>query len=468
MPVPVLTTEEMREWERATWATGQTEAKVIARVGEILAEKILSLTGRGEKILILAGKGHNGDDARAAQKHLEGREKILLNVTDPKKALEEWPALPAAHLIVDGLFGIGLNRALDADWKRFIERINRSNIPVLAVDVPSGLNAATGLPEGVAVRAEITLTLGAPKSGLILLEAAPFVGRLEVASEIGLIDQPFSAHERQWILARDFEQFPPHRKATGHKGDFGHVAIVAGSVGYHGAGVLAARGALRARPGLVTLFAQQNIYAPVAAQLQAAMVHPWRAGKKLPDSTTAILFGPGLAADDLSPDFKSEMVHLWEELPCPVVVDASGLSWLPKRKKKHSSLRVITPHPGEAARMLGTATEKIQSDRTAAVRELSRRFGDCHVVLKGHQTLIGASKGPIMINGSGNPGLAQGGSGDVLAGYLGGLLAQPILQKDPAKTISYAIWQHGAAADSLQGQFKNWTIAELVGRLGAV
>ena len=267
----------------------------------------------------------------------------------------------------------------------------------------------------------------------------------------------------------DFFGYPPRRPVTGHKGTFGHLVILAGSVGYHGAAVLATRAALRARPGLVTLSTTEATYAAVAAQTQAAMVHPWRPGGRLPDSASAFLVGPGLAAPDLSPDHRAEVRFLWENSPLPVIADASALDWLPPGNVRAGALRFLTPHPGEAARRLGTTAAAVQADRPAAVRELSRRFGDAWVVLKGHQTIIGRTGPEIFYNGSGNPGLAQGGSGDVLAGYLGGLLAQPVLQADPLTALRCGVWQHGATADWLaESQPANWTIAELVEQIGRV
>jgi hydroxyethylthiazole kinase-like uncharacterized protein yjeF len=158
--------------------------------------------------------------------------------------------------------------------------------------------------------------------------------------------------------------------------------------------------------------------------------------------------------------------RLWRDVLLPVIVDASALDWLPLGHVPRNCIRIITPHPGEAARLLQTTVPHVQADRPHAVREISRRFGDCWVVLKGHQTLIGRSRGEIFVNASGNPHLAQGGSGDVLAGFIAGLLAQPPLQADTGKMLRYAVWQHGFAADALQDQRANWVVEELLGELG--
>ena len=469
MPVPVVNIRQMRRWEQATWATGQTEAAVIRCVGEKVARIALRLTCSNDSILILAGKGHNGDDTRAAKEFLTDRKVISLDVTDPKTALPKIKrsASLSPALIVDGLFGIGLSRPLDGPWKKIISTVNQSKIPVLAVDVPSGLNADTGEPQGAAIKAAVTLTVGAPKIGMLRQSAWRFVGRLEVAEDVGLIPCPLKG-ELNWMLPGDFAGFPPRRGVAGHKGSYGHLAIIAGSFGFHGAAVLAARAAQRAQPGLVTLFTQEITYRPVAEQLQAVMVNVWKPGTKLAESTSAILMGPGLAAPDIAKKMKMPTQNLWRGSKLPLIVDASALDWLVPHTLPKNRIRVVTPHPGEAARMLGKTVPQIQADRPQALRKISRRFGNCWVVLKGHQTLVGRSTGEIFVNSSGNPHLAQGGSGDVLAGFIAGLLAQPARQTDVGKTIRYAVWQHGNAADVLQTAQKNWVVEDLVADLGKV
>jgi hydroxyethylthiazole kinase-like uncharacterized protein yjeF len=256
------------------------------------------------------------------------------------------------------------------------------------------------------------------------------------------------------------------RPVAGHKGSFGHVAIIAGSVGYHGAAVLATRGALRAQPGLVTTLTHEPAYYPVAMQLQSAMVNAWSTASKLPADATALLVGPGLAATDIPEDLRTAVRKLWRDATIPVIADASALDWLPLDHVPRNATRVVTPHPGEAARLIKTTPARVQQDRPQALREISRRLGNCWVVLKGHQTLIGRSSGEIHVNSSGNPHLAQGGSGDALAGFLAGLLAQPGLQSNVGLTLRHGVWQHGAAADALQARRRNWTVEDLVEEIG--
>jgi NAD(P)H-hydrate epimerase len=463
MPIPVVSIAEMREWERATWASGQTEADVIRRVGMCVGRQATRMTRTGDLILILAGKGNNGQDAACAREHLADRRVELLHIKDPSAEASKVEALLSLRpaLVIDGLFGIGLNRPLAAPWIELIERVNAARACVLAVDVPSGLNGDTGEPQGAAVRASVTLTVGAPKRGLLQESAWPFVGRLEVADDVGLPRGP-AAGDRHWTLPEDFEGFPPPRAAATHKGTYGHLAIIAGSLGFHGAAVLAARGAQRAQPGLLTLHVLESVYSPVAAQLQAAMVSPWRPDTRIEDRCSALLVGPGLAAPEVPEQMKLSARQHWQAAPLPVIVDASALAWLPEGAVPDGSLRVITPHPGEAARLLGNTAKDVQSDRPAALRALSKRFGNAWIVLKGHQTLIGRDHGEVRVNSSGNPYLAQGGSGDVLSGFIAGLLTQPALRQDPLQTIAYAVWKHGAAADHLQATRPGWVIEELI------
>src|SRR5947209_6799973 len=199
MSLPVISISQMREWEKATWASGQTEAEVIRRVGKCVARLALQLTKPGELILILAGTGNNGADARAASDHLAERRVDALDVKDPQAELSKLDQLLSLRpaLIIDGLFGIGINRPLSPEWTALIQRVNDARAQVLAVDAPSGLNADTGEPQGAAIQATITLTVGGPKQGLLRHSAWPFVRLLAIAKEFGLVPCPLTS-ELQW------------------------------------------------------------------------------------------------------------------------------------------------------------------------------------------------------------------------------------------------------------------------------
>ncbi len=271
---------------------------------------------------------------------------------------------------------------------------------------------------------------------------------------------------KHWISPQEFDNYPPVRARETHKGSFGHLMVVAGSMGYHGAAVLAVHAAQRAQPGLVTLLTQEGVYYPVAAQLQSAMVEIWSADIHRFDKATAILIGPGLAAADVNDDVKALFRRLWRDSAVPMVVDATAINWLVPHSLGKNVVRVLTPHPGEAAVLLRQSVVEVQANRERTVREISQRYGNAWVVLKGHETLVGRAEGEIHVNPTGNPHLAQGGSGDVLGGFLAGLLAQPALQAEAGQAARYAVWQHGLTADQLQARQKNWVVEDLVRELG--
>lgn len=452
----------MREWEQMSWKAGRSQLEVIRRVGHLVAERAHRMLRKGESVVALYGRGNNGQDVLQACRLFVEHEVHRVEAIHPRQSLAEFESILSLKpsLLLDGVFGTGLNRRLDPEFCRLFEAVNRSGIPILSVDLPSGLDGETGEPAGAALKAQVTLTLGAPKRGLLESRAWPFVGRLEVAPQIGLIDCPFSS-ELQWTLPSDFRWFPPARPVEGHKGTFGNLAIVAGSLGCHGAAVLAARGAQRAQTGLITVITSPEVYQPVASHLQSVMVQPWGEEPSLPARCTAVLIGPGLADPAVEPKARRWVEGLWRSSPLPVIVDASAIAWLPKGATPEGVLRVVTPHPGEAARLVGGSSEEVLSRRFDVVREISRNYGDCWVVLKGCQTLVGRSRGPIHVNCSGNPAMGQGGSGDLLAGWLSGLVAQPALAADVARTLRYAVWKHGAVADDLERHRPHWTIEDL-------
>jgi NAD(P)H-hydrate epimerase len=467
-PVPILSVAGMRAWEQATWDAGIRSETVIGEVGKALAARIRrevrDRAGDDENLLLLGGVGHNGDDVREAREHLRDLAFTYLTVRDP---VADWPEVMAAlasrpALVVDGLFGIGLNRDLGPDWVRLIRAIGESACRVLAVDVPSGLDADTGEVRGAVLPASVTWTVGAPKRGLLEDDAARWVGRLEVSGEVGLI--PWHAglggHVGWWGREEEFGSGLPLREAGSHKGDHGHVLVMAGSPGYAGAAVLVARGALRARPGLVSVVTSAETWIPVSSQLAAAMVHGWKPGWEMPGRVSALVMGPGLAPS-ISEEWKRYMQWVWKESPIPVVADAGALEWVGKLAGPTGALRVITPHPGEAARLLGCTAAEVQRDRWGALRRLSEAVPGRRVILKGRGTLVGDSAGVGWWNPSGNPGMAQGGSGDVLAGFIGGLLAQTGFASEPDWALRGAVFHHGRAADRLEAAGRAWDSEDL-------
>ncbi|MBM3823186.1 MAG: NAD(P)H-hydrate dehydratase [Verrucomicrobia bacterium] len=468
MSLPVLSRDAMRAWERDSWAAGRNVQSVIQRVGWRLARWLAEHSRARDSILLLAGPGHNGDDVRAAVPVLADRDVEIITVRDPSAVFDcvRLALRSPRRWVVDGLFGIGLNRPLDGAWRRIIEAVNACEWPVAAMDVPSGLDADSGQPLGEAIHATHTLTVGAPKPGLIVEAASPWVGRLEVLNGVGLIEPPVPATGAPvWLEERDFAGYPPQRASSSHKGSHGHAVILAGSLGYHGAAVLAARGALSMRPGLVTVLTLPSVYSAVAAQMAAPLVGLWKGVDSIPASATSLVVGPGLAAPECE-ILQEAIARCWQRLDLPMVVDASALAWLPQGRVESREPRLLTPHPGEAGRLIGITAGEVQGGRPETLREVSKTFGQSWVILKGRHTLIGRTTGSLGINGTGSPSMAQGGTGDVLAGMAGGLLAQREARGDLFKLAAFAAWEHGRRADLLDQVRPHW-IAEDLAILGA-
>ena len=465
MPLPILSVAQVRDWEKRTWDAGIAVDSVIEQAGQAVARLASQVTQSGDFILLLAGKGNNGSDTRIAAEHLGDRQVKILDITDPAEDLavlhhhlQEDPVL-----VVDGLFGIGLNRDLDEHWQKFIQCLNEADAPVLSVDCPSGLDADNGQVRGAAIEAAITHCLGGLKPGLLVNSAAQYVGRLRIASRIGLED-PAPETDCYWVAEQDMRGLRPQRDPASHKGSHGHVGIIGGSTGYHGAPILAGRASLRAQPGLVSIFTPA--YQSVSAQCQSIMVHPWGRGcVEALSRASALVAGPGLAGDDIEDSLRQTVLNLWNQSGKPMVIDASALDWVPKESPVTSAFRLLTPHPGEAARLLDCSVDEVESDRLRAARTLAELFG-VTVLLKGRHTILTQATGPALVNSTGNVGLAQGGSGDVLAGFIGGVLAQPVFRGREIQAVTYAAWKHGWAADQLTAVGDYWGMDDLLNALG--
>ncbi len=439
------------------------------------------------RVVVACGPGNNGGDGLAAARMLEqsGIGVRLFTLSDPAayrgdaaanlaRALSFGlvpvcldsrggfdvlrRALAEADGVVDALFGTGLGRPLEGGARRAVEAINRSGRPIVSADIPSGLFAEGGAVAGPAVRAAVTVAFGAPKLCHVLPPASGFCGRLVVV-DIGIARATLEHGARRvWLAeASDARSLLPARPLESHKADFGRLAIVAGSRGKAGAAVLAARGALRAGAGLVTVFCAESLEGLLVAALPEAMTSGLpesngalaaRGARALLDALAgfdAAVIGPGLGSS-------AETILLLETVLAgarvPVVADADALSAFSGRPGFFAGRRgptVLTPHPGEAARLLGTTSAKVQSDRLAAVRSLARKSGAV-VVLKGAHSLVAEPSGGIAVNPTGSPLLATAGSGDVLAGIIGALLAGG---SGPREAAVAGTWLHGAAADSL-------------------
>jgi hydroxyethylthiazole kinase-like uncharacterized protein yjeF len=482
---PLLTAQEMRELDRhAIEALGVPAETLMENAGRAVAEEILREVPSGAGVSIVCGRGNNGGDGLVAARHLHRRgvNVLVILLGDVSNlsagaaenldhacrvgvplADQEWQP-PSRGVVVDAIFGTGLSRSVEGVEAEWIRRINacranaRGRVRVVSVDLPSGLCADTGAVLGSCVEADVTLALGLPKVGLALEPGRSAAGRIAVAG-IGVGDPQAGRLPRAelWTRAYAGSQLPA-RPAAGHKGSFGHALIVAGSEGKTGAAALAAEGAARAGTGLVTIACPAGLNdileikcteamtAPVAdtpeRALASSAAEPIIA---LAATRDALGLGPGIGRSE---ETQALVVSLVKRLEVPLVVDADGLypfarepDWLRERQAP----TVLTPHPGEAATLLGIETSEINRDRPAAARELAKRFGSV-VALKGAATVIASPEGRIAINPTGGPALAAGGTGDVLLGMVTGLVAQRI---DAFEATALAVFIHGAAADRL-------------------
>jgi hydroxyethylthiazole kinase-like uncharacterized protein yjeF len=452
----------------------------------------------GSRVVILCGPGNNGGDGYVMARYLlqaglqvtvivlaEARKitgDALLNLNviqrmglDIREApgSDKWKEssslLSTCDFIVDGILGTGLNAPVRGFYQQVIEEVNSSKKPVLSVDIPSGLNADSGQIMGVAIRADLTVTFGFPKLGQILFPGAEFAGRL-VRIDIGI---PRTVADRMPVKYRliepeDFSDLLAREKQDIHKGNRGHLLVIAGSIGKTGAATLTSLGALRAGAGLVTLGIPKSLNAIMEEKLTEAMTTPLpdtvdgtlslRAERdilKLMEGKTAVALGPGLSTHPETTDLVRRIVS---RCPLPIVIDADGLNALsedPSPLRSCGNKAILTPHPGEMARLGGLKNTEVQSDRVGTASRFSEKYG-CTLVLKGARTLIAQPKGEIFVNPTGNPALSSGGSGDVLTGLVGGFLARgwPM-----AKAAMSAVYLHGLAADLL---------AETMGQAGVL
>ncbi len=491
----LISSARMRDIENRTIRErGIAGHELMDRAGRGVAEVVRHLADAAGTVnpsaLLFAGRGNNGGDAFAAARHLRdmgfdvvvwlaGAEsqvhgdalKHLSLMKSEGIELEEYPtredwdenlAFPyVADFLVDGLLGTGATGPARGPVARAIQYINAigNDAFVVSIDLPSGINADTGIAEGDAVNADVTATLGLPKIGLVSPAAQEFVGGIEVI-DIGLpsdlVEALPSESELELIYSTELKKLLPRRLRSSHKGTYGHVLLVGGARGYAGAISLAARAALRSGAGLVSALTPDGVAPVVAGAALEAMVHAapetsegsisaaaWDAIRPRISEFDAVLLGPGLTRHA---DTAALVRRVLSEIETPLVLDADALNVLegePVLLARSRAPVVITPHPGELGRLLKTDAAAIQSDRAAAARraaDLTRAT----VVLKGAGTLVAAHDRPLRINMTGNPGMATGGAGDVLAGLLTGLLGQGLTPFDAACA---AVFVHGRAGD---------------------
>ncbi|HEY9073682.1 MAG TPA: NAD(P)H-hydrate dehydratase [Desulfobaccales bacterium] len=489
----LVTAAQMRELDRrAMEEVGIPSLVLMENAGrttyEILRREFPDPDG---EVAVLAGRGNNGGDGCVVARYLaQAGEPVvvfLLGQRDQVRGdarvnleilrhhgLEVVEVIDESHLnglvhrlaraglIVDAVLGTGLDKPVQGLLATLSDRVNHLRAPVLAVDMPTGLSADSGEVLGAAMQAEVTVTYGWPKLGQILPPGRDYVGRLWQV-DIGIPPELAAQLTVELAEARELRELIPDRPFGSHKGTFGHLLVLAGSEGKTGAATLASMAGLKAGAGLVTLGIAASLNDIMEVKLTEAMTLP------LPEAPgaralgikalkpilsflgkgMALAVGPGLGTH---PETQELVRRLVQELPQPLVVDADGVNAVagePSCLAGAAGARILTPHPGEMARLLGSSPREVQARRLQAARETAARY-DCIVVLKGAQTLVAAPDGRVSINSTGNPALASGGTGDVLTGLIGGFLAQGLAAWDASRL---GVFLHGLAADQFAAQY---------------
>lgn len=464
---PLYSVAQVRAIEHAA-LSALPPGTLMQRAGEAVARTALTMLGDAATapILVLAGPGNNGGDALEAAAMLasEGEAVCALLLADPLRLPDDAKAAYARAanasvrfittdeidhgwaLAIDGLFGIGLARPLDGEYRRLVERLPGLHCPVLAIDVPSGLDADKGTLVGeVAIVADRTITFIADKPGLYTGFGRDHAGKVEVCT-LDIDSRLYGAPIATLVAPPMFAGWLPRRRHASHKGTYGDLAVVGGASGMGGAVLLAARmGALAGAGRVFAAFAGPvPPFDPVHPELMCRDAHA------LHLNSGAVVAGPGLGTSRDS----VELVARVMASTLPLVLDADALNLIaaePGLQQKLGRRRapaLLTPHPLEAARLMGVEAAQVQANRLGVATELAIRFAAV-VILKGSGTIIAAPDGRLAINGSGNAALATAGSGDVLAGLCGALLAQHM---PPWEAACAAVWLHGAAADQLLGE----------------
>jgi hydroxyethylthiazole kinase-like uncharacterized protein yjeF len=496
----IVTAEQMREIDRLTIEKyGVPSLTLMERAGEAVTRAIQKRFARNAKkgVLIVAGKGNNGGDGLVVARLLKKKripcevallaraEELSIDATHNLRAylklkgkVTEISAqrldLLSARMsknavIVDAILGTGIKSEVRGLFADAITLINAAGLPVVAVDIPSGLDTDKGGPLGVAIQAEMTAALGFPKLGEVIYPGVRYTGQLVVA-DIGLDERAVAQVVPQAeLLERETVRWlVPRRDSDTHKGSYGHLLIVAGSRGKTGAAILASRAAMRSGAGLATLAAPRALNSIFASALVEVMTEPLRDNvaeeiealsddewRRLLKRKDALLFGPGIG---VSPATQNMLRWLLRNLAMPWVIDADGLNNLVLEidRLRHARVApVLTPHPGEMARLTGKSAAEVNADRVGIARSFAVEHR-CHLVLKGARTVIATPDGKIFINPNGNPGMASAGMGDVLAGILTALLGQELRPEDAMKL---GVYLHGFVGDR---------VAETKGPIGLI
>lgn len=484
----LVTAKDMQRLDRKTIEEyGIPGLTLMENAGEGIVRMICERYGNpsGKIVTVVAGKGNNGGDGLVVARHLARRGStvrvFLLSRKEDLKGdartnLDRYCALGGAvheqtsgtlpafteslktsDLIVDALFGTGQKGPVQGTSAEVISIINSTGKPVVAVDLPSGVNPDTGGIAGVAIKAHLTVTFFPPKRGLFMYPAASCVGELKMV-DIGIPHALVEAEAPAASLLTEDEvkELLPRRSPDSHKGTFGHLLVIAGSLRMSGAAALTSLSALRAGAGLVTLALPAHLAGTRPGLPPEVMTEPLphtdegtvgrKAGdvlRKIAVDKDVVAIGPGLSTHPETQEIIREVL-MWCEKP--LVVDADGINALVGHLgllEKRRSPVILTPHPGEMARLMGATSHVVQSDRMRAAEEFSRTH-KVLLVLKGARTIVADEKGRLFLNPTGNPGMATAGSGDVLTGMIAGLIAQGL---SPLSAAQAGVYLHGLAGD---------------------
>jgi hydroxyethylthiazole kinase-like uncharacterized protein yjeF len=483
----VVVAETMQKAERLTISNYRIPGQVLMETAGRACADLVDAEygpGRGQSAVIVAGKGNNGGDGYVIARCLlrkgwtvlvfviAGKDSVggdaeknlsLLDSSIVRYCPEPGGLLPfradfqGASVIVDALFGIGLTKEVTGVYAEAVSMINFPGKPVVAVDIPSGIDASSGRVLGVAVKADLTVTFAFAKLGHVVYPGRDHTGKLETF-DIGLPAEVAGAVEYFEYLESGFVgPLLKLRDRCGHKGSYGHCLIIAGSTGKTGAAALSANTAVRAGSGLVTLAVPSSLNPILEVKTTESMTLPLEdCGKGHLDEENfaaivqaasgkdAVALGPGISC---TRDTVALVQRLVRECPVPMVIDADGLNAIAADvailHEKKSPAVVLTPHPGEMSRLIGQSIASIEGDRIAAARDFAIRY-KVYLVLKGAGTVVAAPDGTVAINGSGNPGMASGGMGDVLTGILVSLLGQGYPAREACRL---GVFLHGHAAD---------------------
>ncbi|MGM0526233.1 MAG: NAD(P)H-hydrate dehydratase [Pseudomonadota bacterium] len=352
--------------------------------------------------------------------------------------------------IVDAVFGVGLSRPLEGKVADWVDSVNQSALPVFAVDIPSGINADTGTVAGAAIKAQRTVTMIAKKRGMYTSDARHYCGEISLA-ELGVGPHFQQQQTADWFLAgaTDYHSWLGERPINSHKGDYGHVLIVGGHPGMPGAVTLAMQAALRTGAGKVSVACHPANASVVSSAQAEGMVHGVESAQQLESllqQATVVVLGPGLGTTDWSKELFDAVMHT----SLPILIDADGLNLLAKENISSKQF-ILTPHPGEAARLLGKSSKEVEQDRFAAVEQLRKKYQG-QVLLKGAGSLVASERGNFII-ARGSPAMASGGMGDCLSGFIGALLAQRLSPEQAliAGTYWHAVAGEMAAKDGCRG-----------------